>query len=96
LPKGTPITAEIVNLKTLSGDVALAMNIKLGGKELFSQTPVECISAWRNINLYWFSGYALMLSSFVVLITRIIFQAFCSTGDGRSSSRQSKGQKKTC
>ncbi|GAB2581894.1 hypothetical protein ISP15_16590 [Dyella jejuensis] len=72
LPQRAVITVQIVNIKMIYGDIAMAMNIKSSGAELFIQTPAQCINAWRNENIYWFSSLSLIIAIFVVGCTRII------------------------
>lgn len=72
LPQRAVITVKIVNVKMIYGDIAMAMNIKSSGAELFIQTPAQCITAWRNENIYWFSSLSLIIAIFVVGCTRII------------------------
>lgn len=71
LPQRSPIVVRVVNLKTAFGYIALAMNIKSSGRELFSQTPAHCVDVWRNENTYWFSVFSLIFAILVVGFTYI-------------------------
>jgi hypothetical protein len=79
LPKGALITVEIVDLKMTHGHIPMAMSIKSPGTEVFSQTPIQCINAWRADNNYWFSGFSLILASLVTGFTHI----FLTTGNNK-------------
>ncbi|GAB2576913.1 hypothetical protein ISP15_18020 [Dyella jejuensis] len=71
LPQQAPITLKFVNLKTIDGTVPVAMNVKSSGKELFSQTPLQYMSAWKSQNNFYFSSYSLIIALVVVGVTHI-------------------------
>ena len=77
LARWSLITVKLVNLKTLFGHIALAMNIKSSsGAEIFSQTPVQVIESWKRWSFYWFSIISLILTVVVIIVVRGYFQAF--------------------
>jgi len=72
LPQRSSITLLFVNLKTIYGTIPVAMSVKSSGTEFFSQTPVQCINAWRNENIFWFSAFSLIIAILVVGFTYIL------------------------
>jgi hypothetical protein len=71
VPQGTQITAELVYLKTISGNTALAMKISSSNRQIFNQTPSQCIKAWRNSDALGFATVALIISILTVGFTKI-------------------------
>ena len=72
VPQGTPITVELVHLKTIFGNASLAMNISSSNGQIFSQTPSQCIKAWRNDNALGFATIALIISILIASFTKIV------------------------
>lgn len=83
IPQGALVTADIVYRRWGWGDVALAMDIRSGGREIFRQNPAEIISAWQGDNFYWFSTWALCFS---ILITGVIYIFFSTLRSVRSGA----------
>lgn len=67
LQNGTSLTVEYVNLRMIIGEFPMTMSIKSGDSELFSQTPLECIKAWRKDNFLTFLHISLILGAIFML-----------------------------